>query len=156
MEFTHPAYAQVVTGSCDLLSVVLIDRLGRDEPSVQCVRAGSLWGLPAREAEDQIRAHHGTEWQVAAIGPAGERLIPFATLSHDGRHAGRGGLGAFLGSKRIKAMAARGNHRFSSADPERTVALAKHYSHLSFGPATEKYEELGTVSNLLTFNRFDA
>ena len=83
--------ALVVTGACDVPSVVLIDGLDRDEPSVQWVPADSLWGLPAREAEDQIRAQHGSEWQVAAIGPAGERLIPFATLSHDGRHAGRAG-----------------------------------------------------------------
>ena len=62
-------------------------------------------GLPARETEEAIRAQHGPEWQVAAIGPAGERLIPLATLSHDGRHAGRGGLGAVLGAKRIKAIA---------------------------------------------------
>ena len=130
--------------------------MDRDEPTVRWEPAGSLWGLSAREAEDQIRAQHGLEWQVASIGPAGERLIPFATLSHDGRHAGRGGLGAVLGSKRIKAIAVRGNRRVPSADPERTVALAKHYSRLSFGPATEKYRELGTVANLLTFNRFDA
>src|SRR5262249_46704307 len=42
------------------------------------------------------------------------------------------------------------------ADRGRAVALAKDYSRLSFGPATEKYRELGTVANLLTFNRFDA
>jgi aldehyde:ferredoxin oxidoreductase len=148
--------ALVVTGICDQPSVVLIDGMDSDEPKVQWQRAGSLWGLSAREAEGQIRALHGPDWQVAAIGPAGERLIPFATISHDGRHAGRGGLGTVLGSKRIKAIAVRGNQRTPAADPERTVALAKHYSRLSFGPATEKYRELGTVANLLTFNRFDA
>ncbi|MFI5461599.1 MAG: aldehyde ferredoxin oxidoreductase family protein [Isosphaerales bacterium] len=147
--------ALVVKGRCDEPSIALIDGLDRDEPSVQWVPAGSLWGLSACEAEDRIRAQHGPDWQVASIGPAGERLIPFATLSHDGRHAGRGGLGSVLGSKQIKAIAVRGNHRTPSADPERTVALAKHYSRLSFGPATEKYRELGTVANLLTFNRFD-
>src|SRR5262249_45039506 len=42
------------------------------------------------------------------------------------------------------------------ADRGRAVALAKDYSRLSFGPATEKYRELGTVANLLTFNRFEA
>ncbi|MBX6315595.1 MAG: aldehyde:ferredoxin oxidoreductase, partial [Isosphaeraceae bacterium] len=95
-------------------------------------------------------------WQVAAIGPAGERLVPFATISHDGRHAGRGGLGAVLGSKRLKAIAVRGDRRATIAQPEATVALAKRLSERSFGPATEKYRELGTVANLLVFNRFDA
>ena len=93
---------------------------------------------------------------MASIGPAGENLIPFATLSHDGRHAGRGGLGAVLGSKRIKAIAVRGDRRAPIAEPSRTVALAKDLSAKSFGPATEKYRELGTVANLLVFNRFDA
>jgi aldehyde:ferredoxin oxidoreductase len=86
--------------------------------------ARSLWGLPAREAEAEIRAQYVAEWHVTAIGPAGERLIPNATLSDDGRHAGRGGLGAVLGSKRVKAIAVRGNRRTGTADPEGTVALA--------------------------------
>jgi aldehyde:ferredoxin oxidoreductase len=83
-------------------------------------------------------------------------LIPFATVSHDGRHAGRGGLGAVLGAKRIKAVAVRGDRRTPVADPERTVALARELSARSFGPATEKYRELGTVANLLVLNRLNA
>jgi aldehyde:ferredoxin oxidoreductase len=150
------ADALVVTGACCEPSVVYVDGLDRHEPEVRVAAAGALWGLPAYEAETRIRAQVGQEWQVAAIGPAGERLIPFASLSHDGRHAGRGGLGAVLGSKRVKAIAVRGNRRTPLADPDRCTALAKHYSQLSFGPATEKYRELGTVANLLTFNRFDA
>jgi aldehyde:ferredoxin oxidoreductase len=146
----------VVTGLCDVPSIVLIDGTDRVEPTVQWLPASSLWGLSAQEAEERIRSQHGREWQVAAIGPAGERLIPFATLSHDGRHAGRGGLGAVLGSKRIKAIAVRGNHLSQPADPAQTIALAKQYARKSFGPATEKYRELGTVANLLVFNRFDA
>src|SRR5262249_43773531 len=148
--------ALVVTGACAAPSIVLIDGTDRDQPEVRWLPAGSLWGRPAREAEEGIRAQYGTDWQVAAIGPGGERVIPLATLSHDGRHAGRGGLGAVLGAKRIKAIAVRGNRRTRLADPERAVALAKHYSRLSFGPATEKYRELGPVANLVTFNRFDA
>jgi aldehyde:ferredoxin oxidoreductase len=148
--------ALAVTGVCGEPSIVLVDGTDRDEPAVHWEPAGTLWGLPARQAEEAIRAQHGSEWQVAAIGPAGERRIPFATLSHDGRHAGRGGLGAVLGAKRIKAIAVRGNRRTLLADPERTVRLARDYSRKSFGPATEKYRELGTVANLLVFNRFDA
>jgi aldehyde:ferredoxin oxidoreductase len=146
--------ALVITGACGEPSVVYVDGNDGREPQVRWQPAGSLWGMSAQEAEAEIRGREGPEWQVAAIGPAGERLIPFASLSHDGRHAGRGGLGAVLGSKRIKAIAVRGNQRISLADPKRCVALAKQYSRLSFGPATEKYRELGTVSNLLTFNRF--
>lgn len=148
--------ALAITGACDVPSIVFVDGTGGPEPRVQWRPAGALWGLSARDAEDRLRAEHGTTWQVAAIGPAGERLIPMATISHDGRHAGRGGLGAVLGSKQIKAVAVRGDRRTALADPAATVALAKRYSALSFGPATEKYRELGTVANLLVFNRFQA
>ncbi|WP_435010934.1 aldehyde ferredoxin oxidoreductase family protein [Tundrisphaera lichenicola] len=148
--------AIALAGAFEEPTVVFVDGLGRDEPLVDCRPAGDLWGLSAAEAEARIRAEHGPAWQVAAIGPAGERLIPFATISHDGRHAGRGGLGAVMGSKRIKALAVRGDRRTPLADPRRTVELARDLSRRSFGPATEKYRELGTVANLLTFNRFDA
>lgn len=148
--------AIAVTGACEEPSVLLVDGQGVHEPRVRFEPAGDLWGRSAHEAEKALRARVGPEWQVAAIGPAGERLLPMANLSHDGRHAGRGGLGAVLGSKRIKAIAVRGDARTPLADAAATVALAKSLSARSFGPATEKYRELGTVANLLVFNRFDA
>ena len=148
--------AIALSGSFDEPTVIFVDGMGRAEPLVTTRAAGSLWGLSARDAETRIRAEHGADWQVASIGPAGERLIPFSTISHDGRHAGRGGLGAVLGSKRIKAIAVRGDRRTPLAHPKATVALARDLSARSFGPATEKYRELGTVANLLVFNRFDA
>lgn len=148
--------AIALSGSFEEPTVVFVDGLGPGGPRVEARPAGGLWGLPAAEAEARIRAEHGAGWQVAAIGPAGERRIPFATISHDGRHAGRGGLGAVMGSKRIKALAVRGDARTPLADPRRTVELARDLSARSLGPATEKYRELGTVANLLAFNRFDA
>jgi aldehyde:ferredoxin oxidoreductase len=147
--------ALVVRGACAAPTVVFVDGMGPGPPRVEWRPAGALWGLSARAAEERLRAEHGRDWQVASIGPAGERLVPFATLSHDGRHAGRGGLGAVLGAKQIKAVAVRGDHRTPLADAPATVALARALSARSFGPATEKYRELGTVANLLAFNRLD-
>jgi aldehyde:ferredoxin oxidoreductase len=82
--------------------------------------------------------------------------VRYATLSHDGRHAGRGGSGAVLGAKNIKAIAVRGTARCTWAHPGELAALAKRISEKSFGPETAKYRELGTVSNLLVFNRLNA
>ena len=140
--------ALVVRGECSEPSTLLVDRHGaRLEP------AGALWGLSATEAEGRLRDEHGAGWRVAAIGPAGERLVRFATVSHDGRHAGRGGLGAVLGAKRLKAVAVRSAGAPAEvADPARLVALAKELRERSFGPATAKYRELGTLANLLAFN----
>ena len=114
--------------------------------------AADLWGLPAADAEARLRERLGPAWRIAAIGPAGERLVRYATVSHDGRHAGRGGLGAVLGSKRIKAVAVRAATKCATADPRRVLAAARDLRERSFGPATAKYRELGTLANLLAFN----
>ena len=65
-------------------------------------------------------------------------------------------MGAILGAKNLKAVGVRGTHRTPVADPAGVVAAAKDLSARSFGPATAKYRELGTVANLLTFNRLNA
>jgi aldehyde:ferredoxin oxidoreductase len=88
--------------------------------------------------------------------PAISRLVRYATISHEKRHAGRGGLGAVLGAKRLKAIAVAGAQRVAVADPAGVVEAARDLSLRSFGPATAKYRELGTVTNLLTFNRLAA
>jgi aldehyde:ferredoxin oxidoreductase len=140
--------AIVVRGACEEPSVVLIDGHGaRLEP------AADLSGLPAAEAEARLRERHGAGWRVAAIGPAGERLVRYATVSHDGRHAGRGGLGAVMGAKNLKAVAVRSAGKAAPlAHPEAVVTLARELRERSFGPATAKYRELGTLANLLSFN----
>jgi aldehyde:ferredoxin oxidoreductase len=139
--------AIVVRGAAAQPSALLIDG---DGPRLQ--DAGDLWGLSAADAEARLRERLGKAWRVAAIGPAGERLVSYATLSHDGRHAGRGGLGAVLGAKNIKAVAVRGSARVAPADRDGVLAAARDLRARSFGPATAKYRELGTLANLLAFN----
>src|SRR5271165_5921980 len=78
--------AIVIRGASARPSVLLMDGDGS-----RLEDAGSLWGLSAADAEGSLRGRLGTGWQVASIGPAGERGVRFATVSHDGRHAGRGG-----------------------------------------------------------------
>ena len=143
--------AIVLRGACARPSVLMIDG-----DSVSVVPADDLWGLPAAEAELRLRERMGPAWRVAAIGPAGERLVRYATISHDGRHAGRGGLGAVMGSKRCKAIMVRARHKVASADPRAVLAAAKDLRERSFGAATAKYRELGTMANLLAFNAISA
>jgi aldehyde:ferredoxin oxidoreductase len=140
--------AILLVGRAAAPSVVVID-----DDRVRLEPAGELWGLPAGEAQQQMRL--GQDYRIATIGPAGERLVRYATISHDGRHAGRGGSGAVLGSKNIKAIAVRGTRRVEWAQPQALVELARTVSEKSFGPATAKYRELGTATNLLTFNRLN-
>jgi aldehyde:ferredoxin oxidoreductase len=142
--------AILLTGNAPRPSIVVIDN-----DTVRLERADTLWGLPNQQAQDRLRDQLGSDFQVATIGPAGERQVRYATISHDGRHAGRGGSGAVLGAKNIKAIAVRGSRRAQWADPKELVELAKRLSEKSFGPATAKYRELGTATNLLAFNRLN-
>ncbi len=113
-------------------SVLLVDGDGaRLEP------ATGLAGLSAAEAEASLKERYGRGWRVAAIGPAGEIGVRYATICHDGRHAGRGGLGAVMGAKNLKAIlvsaatkVAVGRPGRRSSPPPATCASA------AFGPAT--------------------
>jgi aldehyde:ferredoxin oxidoreductase len=143
--------AIVIVGRAPELSVLIIDETGvRLEPATE------YRGATCRETETGLRTRLGKGYRIASIGPVGEQLVRYATISHDGRHAGRGGSGAVLGSKNVKAIAVRGTQRTDWAHPAELTALSKSLSKRSFGPATAKYRELGTATNLLTFNRFGA
>jgi aldehyde:ferredoxin oxidoreductase len=139
--------AIVVTGACSRPSALLIDGDG-----ARFTDAAELSGLTAAQTGTRLRQRLGRGWRVAAIGPAGERGVRYATISHDGRHAGRGGLGAVLGAKKIKAIAVRAAAKVAPADPDAVLAAARDLRARSFGPATAKYRELGTLANLLAFN----
>jgi len=140
--------ALVITGSCAEPSLLVID-----DGRVEVRPAKDLWGRTIGPAEERLREQLGPRFQTAVIGPAGENLVRYATISHASRHAGRGGLGAVLGSKKLKAVALAGSQRVTVSDPAGVVAAAKDLSVRSFGPATAKYRELGTLANLLVFNR---
>jgi aldehyde:ferredoxin oxidoreductase len=143
--------AIVIDGRAPELSVLLVDRDG-----IRLMGAAHLAGLSAADTDTQLRAELGRGWRVAAIGPAGERGIRYATISHDGRHAGRGGLGAVMGAKNLKAVAVRAGTKVATADPAAVLAAARDLRERSFGPATAKYRELGTLANLLAFNAISA
>ena len=67
-----------------------------DADGMKLVDAATLWGHDVFECEDILTAEYGSKISTAVIGPAGEKLVPLASISHDGRHtrsAGRGGLG---------------------------------------------------------------
>jgi len=119
---------------------------------VRVLDASAQWGRTAAEAEAAVGQQLGTGWRVASIGSAGERGVRFATISHDGRHAGRGGLGAVMGSKRVKALAVHPVTKVAPAHPKRVLAAAKDLRERSLGRATQKYRELGTMGNVLAFN----
>jgi len=98
-----------------------------DENGPRLVDASTQWGLDAIEAEDSFKA----AWQgkkkpaLATIGPAAEKLSLISGISNDGgRYAARSGVGAVMGSKRLKAVILSGGKPISCADPARVKELS--------------------------------
>jgi aldehyde:ferredoxin oxidoreductase len=98
------------------------------EEGAEIKPAGDLWGRYTQETNHAIRDREGGNVEVCAIGPAGENQVRFACAVHtwdksrDGV-AGRGGLGAVMGSKHLKAVAVSGKRKTSVADPEAIKTL---------------------------------
>ena len=81
--------------------------------------AGQLWGKNVHETEDQLGADLGKEFTFASIGPAGENLVKYAAIMNNKhRAAGRCGVGAVMGAKKLKAIAVSGKARSELANKE--------------------------------------
>lgn len=94
--------------------------------TVELRDASELWGLNAHETTDVLNAELGEKFKISCIGPAGENLSLFAAVMNDkNRAAGRGGLGAVMGSKKLKAIAVRGTGSVKVARPAEFIAAAK-------------------------------
>jgi aldehyde:ferredoxin oxidoreductase len=93
--------------------------------------AAQVWGKDAVETEDAIRKELGDDkakFKLATIGPAGEKLVLFAGISNDrGRYAARSGLGAVMGSKKLKALAIKGEAKLEGANPEAIKTLTREF-----------------------------
>lgn len=81
--------------------------------------ASAFWGLDTQQTQKGIQAELPAKASVACIGPAGENRVLFAAIMNDkDRAAGRGGMGAIMGSKNLKAIAAGGSQPVAISDPE--------------------------------------
>jgi aldehyde:ferredoxin oxidoreductase len=87
--------------------------------------AGHLWGKDIWETTAAVRSElNDGAVQIAAIGPAGENLVKFATVAcNNSRTCGRTGMGCLFGAKRLKAIAVRGRGQVTAADPPRMLSL---------------------------------
>ncbi len=141
--------ALVITGQAPKLVYVYISK-----DKVEIRDAKELRGKSALESESIVRAELGAAGaRVAAIGLAGENKVRFATISNEGRHAGRGGVGAVMGAKNLKAIALSGDQKVAIARPQAVDAIAESLRRRSLGSVTDKYRSIGTVANLAVFNR---
>jgi aldehyde:ferredoxin oxidoreductase len=114
--------AVVITGRAPAPSYLLVTEEGAVVKS-----ASALWGTSTRDAVTALVAAEGADVDAIAIGPAGEHGVRFAALAHYWKNregvAGRGGIGAVLGSKNLKAVVVRGGRKTEVADPAALKAL---------------------------------
>ena len=90
--------------------------------------ASDLWGRPVSQTVDGLEAKLGSGIHTAAIGPAGERLVRFASIvSERSYQAARMGMGAVMGSKRLKAIVIQGDHHPPVADEAACARLTDTY-----------------------------
>ncbi|MEM1813329.1 MAG: aldehyde ferredoxin oxidoreductase N-terminal domain-containing protein, partial [Sulfolobales archaeon] len=119
-----------------------------DDESVEIRDASKLWGLTVSKTVDAVRALTDPKAHVGVIGPAGERLVKYACIVFDKEEerngiAARGGPGAVMGSKNLKAIAIKGSHKVGVVNPEgfqKAVADAlKSINENPFIPFRRKY-----------------
>jgi aldehyde:ferredoxin oxidoreductase len=121
-DFKRTGYDGVIFQGASKKPVYLVCEDGKAELR----DASHLWGLNVHKTTDQIQKELGSQFKVACIGPAGEKLVRFACVMNDKhRAAGRCGMGAVMGSKKLKAIAARGTRKVEIAKPDVFTAVAK-------------------------------
>ena len=118
----------------------------------------SVWNKTTGEADDALRKELGRSIHIAQIGPAGERMIRYACVINDLSHAaGRTGMGAVMGSKRLKAIAVKGTRPPEMAYPEKVREKAKWIAEnldteIPTGRTVKSLRETGTGGGLLSLN----
>jgi aldehyde:ferredoxin oxidoreductase len=126
---------------------------------VETRSASHLWGKDVRETNAILTKDTEEGAQVACIGPAGENLVKFACIMVSTYHAaGRGGLGAVMGSKRLKAIAVRGTkEQIKVADPEALRnAVVRFLAKVPKNAKAQIYYKYGTTATLQAINEASA
>lgn len=118
-----------------------------DNDVVELRNAAQYWGMGSLDCEVQLKRDLGEDFQIATVGPAAENGILFSCISHDyGRQAGRTGQGTVMASKKLKAIAVRGNRTLHVHD---LAALQKQVSDIIFRtqdhPNMEPWQKYGTA-----------
>jgi aldehyde:ferredoxin oxidoreductase len=120
--------------------------------------ASSLWGKETYEAEEAVLKKVGKDSRALVIGPAGENLVKFAVIeSEHGRSLGRAGIGAVMGSKKLKGIAFHGKRRREVADPSSLKRLSRAFKERVKGnEIIYMYKKYGTPMLVSIMNTIGA
>lgn len=125
------------------------------DDQVEIRDASHLWGLDIWQTTAAIRKDlNDNAVQVAAIGPAGENLVKFATVAcNNSRMCGRTGMGCLFGSKHLKAVAVRGRGRLTLSDPPGFLELCREMERrITVHPEYAKRNALGSTLLMKALN----
>lgn len=138
----------LITGRAQEPTYLWIYGSGGSMTQVDLCSARDIWGLDTYQTQTAIKSDvNQRKARVAAIGPAGERLIPLGLILCDhGRVAGRIGMGALMGSKNLKAIAVWGTGTIPVVDPTRYSKIRSEINHdLRKSSYTHVLHDLGTA-----------
>ena len=140
--------AAVITGACEKLSWIEVT-----EEGVTFHDAEEIAGAECYDAEDYLVERAGPGAGAMVIGQAGEHLVAFACIKSDRyRSLGRGGMGAILGSKKIKGISFAGKARAPVADEELLRELNKEVGAYGRSPTAAVYQQVGTPTQVAVTN----
>ncbi|MHA2175720.1 MAG: aldehyde ferredoxin oxidoreductase family protein [Candidatus Hodarchaeales archaeon] len=124
----EPAYLEVTSEKVDIIS------------------AQDYWGKGIYETEELLKKKHPRA-EISAIGPAGENRVSFASIVTDKTHvAGRGGAGAVMGSKNLKAIVANGTEKIEAVHSDKFRKLTREFTKkVRANPGVKRRHEIGTV-----------
>ena len=132
----RPVYIYIEDGTCEIID------------------ADDLWGTKTTECETILKERHGRECAVACIGPAGENMVKYANIIHDyGRAGGRPGVGAVLGSKKLKAIVVKGSLDIPVNDLDTLISMLKDVvNRLRSSQIYDTWIRQGTMITILWSN----
>ena len=133
----------LVTGRSENPVVLIIDGQG-----VTFEDASPMWGMDAEKVQESLQ--DDKKYGIMAIGPAGENRIPIANIRSGDRFLGRGGMGAVMGSKNLKAIVAKGGaFKIVPKNPDRFEKVKKKATaYMNRNDPTIQYRKFGTSSNV--------
>ncbi len=117
-----------------------------DNGKAEIKDASTYWGKSTYDTEDGLEAEYGKKSRVMCIGPAGEKQnLVSCIITHRGSAAGRSGLGAVMGSKRLKAVVVRGEQKVPLADPDYAAHVRRdHMRDVMASPIRSELNTYGT------------
>ncbi len=135
----------IITGSCDRWTHIHIEN-----QRVYFFDAEYMRGFHTSQAQQELKRRYGEDIKVLVIGPAGENLIKYACIISDLRAVGTGGMGAVMGSKRIKAITVRGTKLIEPKNPKRLIDFVKEFEKAVYShPGVKNLIKYGTSAGVM-------